>query len=281
MKYATLLFAIALAAGTAVPAFAGNLLVNGDFEQGRAGFMSAYSCSPGNLWNTGSYDVVLNPHLDHRLGGSFEDHTTGAGYMLALNGASDSKAIVWSETVTVSPDTTYLFTGWGASWGDTGHSFDPAPAELRILINGRQCGVDVRLAATNGLWESFAVLWHSGASTQAVIELHDRDTAWLGNDFALDDLSLVPLSADTATFASQQTLPSAVNTSSQVWSPQTVPLPRDNAFGYALPAEVGLPLRIEASTDLLHWFQATNVAFYFKDFDSTNFNQRFYRFQKE
>lgn len=270
--------------GAALSAFGHNLLVNGDFEMSNMGFTSTYSCSPGNLGNTASYDVVTNPHHDHPLGGSFGDHTTGTGFMLALNGSSDTNAVVWSETVSVSPDATYLFSGWGASWGDTGHDYDPSPAVLRILINGQQYAADVRLAATNGLWQSYAVVWHSDSSTRAVIEIHDENTAWYGNDFALDDLSFSPIysTQTTSELASPgMSLSSDSNAARQVWSPQPEPLPWDKAFGFALPGNVGLTCQIEASTDLVHWVQATNVALYFRDTDSTNYHQRFYRFEKQ
>ena len=55
-------------------------------------------------------------------------------------------------------------------------------------------------------------------------------------------------------------------------------LPPDRAFSAALPAQVGLTHRIEASTDLVHWVTITNAALYFKDYKSTNYDRRFYRF---
>jgi hypothetical protein len=61
-------------------------------------------------------------------------------------------------------------------------------------------------------------------------------------------------------------------------APETTPLVRDRAFGYALPWGMGPGFQIEASTDLVHWTTLTNAAFYFKDLDSTNYNARFYRF---
>lgn len=70
-------------------------------------------------------------------------------------------------------------------------------------------------------------------------------------------------------------------TSNQVWSPPPKPLPWDRAFGFSLPSYVGLNYQIEASTDLVHWVPATNVALYFRDMDSTNYNQRFYRFEEQ
>jgi len=61
----------------------------------------------------------------------------------------------------------------------------------------------------------------------------------------------------------------------------TLPLPVDPAFGYALPDEIDLSHQIEASTDLVHWTPVTNAVLYFRDPDSTNYNQRYYRFQKK
>jgi len=62
-------------------------------------------------------------------------------------------------------------------------------------------------------------------------------------------------------------------------SPSPVPLPVDPSFGYALPAGVGLTHQVEASTDLVHWTALTNTAFYFRDLESSNYNQHFYRFR--
>jgi Bacterial lectin len=59
------------------------------------------------------------------------------------------------------------------------------------------------------------------------------------------------------------------------------PLVRDPAFGYALPHDVRLTPRIEASTDLVHWMPLTNALFYFRDPASTHYSARFYRFPKE
>lgn len=280
----TIKLVMALAVGGAFSVFGQNLLVNGDFQMGATGFTSTYSYSPSNLWKTATYDVVTNPHDDHPRGASFGDHTTGTGFMLALDGSTGTNAVVWSETVPVSPDTTYIFSGWGASWGETGHGFDPSPAVLRVLINGQQYAADVTLAATDGVWRTFSVVWHSQSSTQAAIKIQDENTAYIGNDFALDDLSFAPFSTtETSPTITSARISSSSdsNETQQVWSPQPQPLPWDRSFGFELPSDVGLTYQIEASTDLVHWVQATNVALYFRDMDSTNYNQRFYRFEKQ
>jgi Legume lectin domain len=60
----------------------------------------------------------------------------------------------------------------------------------------------------------------------------------------------------------------------------TIPLPVDPSFGYRMPDDVGLTHQIEASTNLVEWMLLTNALYYFRDQDSTNHPQRFYRFLK-
>ena len=268
----------------AATAFGQNLLVNSDFEMGNTGFASTYTCSPGSHYlPEGHYDVLTNPRADHPLGASFGDHTTGSGFMLAVNGAPKAKAVVWGQIVDVAPNTTYLLSGWVSSWAGASRGFDSSPAVLRILINGQPCAADVHLIATNGLWQRFDIVWHSQSATQAAIEIHDQNTEWRGNDFALDDLSFSAVSAGQASpvLASPILSPAFTSdASSQVSSPEPKPLESDKAFGFALPAGIRLTHQIDASTDLTSWAPATNVSLFFKDLDSTNYDHRFYRFEK-
>ena len=62
-------------------------------------------------------------------------------------------------------------------------------------------------------------------------------------------------------------------------SPPT-PLVVDPSFVYRLPGDISLPYPIEASTNLVEWSPLTNAIFYFRDPESTNHPQRFYRFRK-
>jgi Bacterial lectin len=62
--------------------------------------------------------------------------------------------------------------------------------------------------------------------------------------------------------------------------PVPAQLPIDPLFGYALPSDVRAPGLIEVSTDLVHWSPLTNATFYFRDPESPDHPQRFYRFRK-
>jgi PEP-CTERM motif-containing protein len=161
-----------------------NLLVNGNFEAGNTGFTSGYPY----LQQTGGYQVVHNPH-DDWFGGffSFGDHTTGAGLMLAVDGATTPGIVVWQETVNASILQTYEFTGWGASMGQGQPGIDPNPALLNFYANDVLFG-SFSVPATNGVWTPFrsTVNLLPGPVTLKIIDL---TTAGFGNDFTLDDLS--------------------------------------------------------------------------------------------
>ncbi|HXR04890.1 MAG TPA: L-type lectin-domain containing protein [Verrucomicrobiae bacterium] len=65
-----------------------------------------------------------------------------------------------------------------------------------------------------------------------------------------------------------------------IQTPLATPLAVDPSFGYRLPDGIGLTYPIEVSTDLVEWTPLTNALFYFRDPESTNYPQRFYRFRK-
>jgi hypothetical protein len=167
-----------------------NLLPNGNFELGNTGFTSGYTYSPGSDASQGDYAVLNNPYPWNPGAYAMTDHTSGTGLMLALNGSSVSTAAVWRATVPVQPNTTYSFSAWEASWGKFGGNTDPSPAVLAISINGLLLAT-TSPSATDGLWGQFGLQWNSAAATQATIEIRDLNTAFLGNDFALDDVSFV------------------------------------------------------------------------------------------
>jgi hypothetical protein len=189
---------------TASAAHAGNIIVNGDFELASVpgctypscwGFTSAYtyvpppySTVPGShsLFYEGTFGVLTDPSQAHGAATSYGDHTTGTGYMMAVNGANlVANEVVWEETVQVSPNTPYQFSMWSSSW-DSG-----SPAVLEFLFNGTSIGT-LTDSITPGVWWNFATGWDSGANTSLTIDIIDLNTATMGNDFAIDDISLSP-----------------------------------------------------------------------------------------
>ena len=163
-----------------------NLLNNGDFEAGNTGFTSDYTFGRTGTAE-GYYDVVRNPRDSNFLGASFTDHTSGTGFMLVANGAADTNRIVWRQSVVVTTNTAYEFSGWATSWGDDGSGRDPNPARVRLSINGRAVGQAFQLSSQDGLWQGFSARWTSRTSETALIELRLETAEGGGNDPAFDD----------------------------------------------------------------------------------------------
>ena len=165
-------------------AWSANLVVNGDFSAGNSGFSSAYAYSPGNCNPPAIYDIVTDPHSCHAGWSSFGDHTSGSGNMMVVNGSESTGVSVWGENVTVLANTTYFFSVWIAS------VFPVSPAMLDFSVNGQQLGSTFTASTTTGNWQQFYATWFSGASTTAQLGLVNLNTAFGGNDFALDDIVL-------------------------------------------------------------------------------------------
>ena len=187
-----------------------NLLVNGDFSAGDAGFVSGYFdvtgtgqagapgngsvSNPYNAWNETTYAVGANSDLYHNLWANVPA-PGGAGNYLIVNGNSsggDPAVIgslpltVWEETVTVAPDTLYHFSAQAANiYGDN-------PATLDFYANSALLGptFTVGAAGTTGDWNTFSATWYSGSNTSLVLTIVDTNTIASGNDFGLDNIAL-------------------------------------------------------------------------------------------
>jgi hypothetical protein len=175
--------------------YANNKVVNGSFSSGNTGFTSSYFNPPFPVTQTllyieGTYAVNSNPNNVHNNFSSFFDHTSGtsSGKMMIVNGASTANVKVWSENVSVTANTTYVFSVWFASAHPT------SPGQLNFSINGSQLGSTIQLTSTTGLWQNFTTTWNSGSNTTANIALINQNTAASGNDFAMDDVIFAPVS---------------------------------------------------------------------------------------
>lgn len=178
---------LALAAAAWAPVASANLITNGDFSAGNAGFASGYtyvSPTPNtSCWPEGTYTVGTDPNACHYLWTSFGDHTSGAGNMMIVNGAPSANVSVWSESsIGVQANTQYTFTGWVAS------TYPSSPASLNFFIDGAQVGAFTSSTAP-GQWQQFSASWFSGTNTSATLSIFDQNLDRGGNDFALDDLS--------------------------------------------------------------------------------------------
>lgn len=168
-----------------------NLIVNGDFSAGNTGFNSSYLFTNPTNTSEAQYNVISDPSTYNGGFSACGDHTTGAGNMLVVNGSSIVGATVWCQTVSVTPNTDYLFSAWLTS------VFSVNPATLQFTINGVPIGSDLNASSTTCVWNEFFSTWNSGALTTATICITNLNTNVMGNDFALDDISFKPVCAQT------------------------------------------------------------------------------------
>lgn len=170
----------------------GNLIYNGDFSMGNTGFDSQHVFYPTNFENaSGAYGVVSDASLWGTGFPSCGDHTTGTGNMLVVNGTDHLSAgggtSFWEQAVTVIGTTNYTFSFWVKSLSGN------FPASLHVIINGSVYNVYPYMApSTNNCshWVQYSVNYFSGwMSNVADIHITDANISFIGNDFAIDDIS--------------------------------------------------------------------------------------------
>lgn len=185
MKKTALLLLLAATSGMAKAQC--NLVTNGDFSAGATGFTSGYtqSCSTsamtgpyGSLDMSGAYCVYTNPSAGHSL----FNNCTYMGNMLVANGATTTNTAVWSQTVSVMPNTTYRFTVQASS------VYPASPAQLVLSVNGSMSGATT-LNTTACSWQTLSYTWNSGSATTATLSIYDMNMDASGNDFAIDNIS--------------------------------------------------------------------------------------------
>ena len=161
------------------------LAVNGGFENGNTGFQSDYQYNT-NLYEEGTYFIDGTTSGHHP---SFEGYAHSGWNFMIVNGATVPGTNVWTEQISVQPNTYYAFCTWVCN---VGHD-QVNVARLQFSINGQQIG-DIFLApAQTNNWQRFYEIWYSGTSTSATITILNQNTTGGGNDFGLDDISFCQL----------------------------------------------------------------------------------------
>ncbi len=159
-----------------------NLIKNGDFSNGNIGFSSQYKYSGSGLPD-GVYYVGNNPASWHPNMPACHDHTTGSGNMMLVNGSTTPNVDVWQQTITVKPNTNYVFSCWLQTITNNN------PASLQFSINNIPLGSIFDANSQSCIWDRFYTTWNSGNNTTATISIKNMNTIYDGNDFALDDFS--------------------------------------------------------------------------------------------
>jgi len=159
-----------------------NLVINGDFEQGDAGFLSSYK-SATDLVPEGLYAIVANPQSVHGSFSTDPDHTAAPGTLqMVVNGAIVANVTVWSQTIAVTPNSNYQFSYWLQSV--VGNN----PSQLQTFANNQATGTTFTATTQTGIWTQYFYNWYSGSNTSVTIDIRNQNTVAGGNDFALDDI---------------------------------------------------------------------------------------------
>lgn len=182
----SLVFLVLMAVFSSAPFFAQNLIVNGDFESGNTDFSTDYTYFINSNNTQGIYGVVTNPQTWYPS--AFDpciDHTTGTGFMMVADGFTSVNRKVWEQTVAVVPGKSYLFSYFLQTINNNN------PAQIEIRINGVSLGANTTAPVVPcSPWVQTSYKW-TASSASAIITIYDRVITSTGNDFALDDLSLI------------------------------------------------------------------------------------------
>ncbi len=197
---ATTTYTFTPAPSTGIPA---NLIVNGDFTSGNSGFSSDYQY----LANAGlngvqkAYGIVTAANSWFQFFPGCISNAPSGGNMMVIDGSTSNAGndIVWGQTVTVTPNTNYTFSYWLQTVAT------PNLANMEVVINGTSIGISTA-PATNCSAAQNSYTWNSGASTTAQIAIYDRNTVSNGNDFSIDDISLLADAGNPCATSSTMTI---------------------------------------------------------------------------
>ncbi|MCA6364055.1 MAG: HAMP domain-containing histidine kinase [Bacteroidetes bacterium] len=177
-----------------------NLIRNGSFSNNRAEFDSEINSYEQNKslismpHRGGTAGVVTDVHELHW--NWYGEPMDKEGKLFLVDGPEDSNKVVWRQKVRVEPDKDYIFQFHLCNISIPDNSLRHSVKDnrwqralIQPVINGKKLPSSF-VPATIKQWQSYRIIWNSGKSTTASIELFDRNTSGLFNDFGLDMISL-------------------------------------------------------------------------------------------
>ena len=148
----------------------------------------------------GEYTVqnILNDDNSNRIGAWWRitDHTTGneTGRMMVVNGYNPDAAF-FSEEVSVKPNTHYLFSAWIINLFKSTGWADPKLGVKIFDENGKEIysatlGILIPVNTILPEWKQIGTVINSYDNTKLTVEFLSEGDAAVGNDYAIDDISL-------------------------------------------------------------------------------------------
>ncbi len=150
----------------------------------------------------GEYTVqnIMNNAYSNTIGAWWRiaDHTTGneTGRMMVVNGFNPGGAVFFRDTVSVQPNTNYLFTSWILNLFKVLGYANPELG-VRILdengnpIYSATLGTQIPVNTNAPEWKEIGTVINSQNNTSLTVEFLSEGPAVIGNDYAIDDVSLV------------------------------------------------------------------------------------------
>lgn len=191
LRLSAIASAIAVVTSGASASAGPNLVVNGDFSAGNSGFSTGYALTTMTpyLFQNGVHGIyAIEPAGSVAASSAYGDWTNvstdpsgGNGNVYAADGATNANTTIWSETVSVTPNTDYVFSYYGVEISNaccSNATFVPS-------VNG----VNGPTFDTDASWQNSAFVWYSGSSTTATLALTDTNLSGPFNDFLVDDFS--------------------------------------------------------------------------------------------
>lgn len=161
------------------------LVENGDFDSNNTyrGYDSDVPTNYSNGGNGGSHDITDDPDDTWNWAPSFGDHTPGNN-MMVVDGASWAGHRIWYNNFYLEAGRTYTFSVWVRDfWGGSN------AGELYWSVDGSQVGTTVK--AVDGVWTQLEVTFVATTTGFQTIAIHNNQGGNSGNDFAIDDVSII------------------------------------------------------------------------------------------
>ena len=167
-----------------------NLVTNGGFEAGNTGFYSSYNYMNSYITGYGQYTINTDGQIVWGTGGHIYGYG-GSGYFMSVDGATTPNAVVWQQTVNVTPNTHYAFSAQVVSMLNSYQQ--NAQALLQFSVNGTPIGPIFHAPGVLNSWVQYYDVWYSGNATTATLTILNQNTNGTGNDFGLDDIAFYDL----------------------------------------------------------------------------------------
>ena len=158
-----------------------NLVKNGDFTKGIRFFHTDYQSN--DIYEAGQLLVSAKPQK-HQAYFRGQGRKSKQDKFLIINGSDEKNAIIWSQTIKVTPKTDYNFSMWITTLHAS--SF----ANLQVVINGKILDTNIEAPYALFQWKKNEKTWFSDKHTSAKISIVNLNTDPGSNDFGIDEICL-------------------------------------------------------------------------------------------